>query len=130
MDVTQNNTSNDNLKLQMFTDRSIYRPGQTVFYKGIVTMRNPKSGEAVVLNKENLKLPLLLKLFKGKIRKSLLEDAGVYIVDPFSRNADTIKIKASGGIRTFAFAKELIEAGADRIGCSSSIGIVAESKLN
>ena len=44
--------------------------------------------------------------------------------------ADTIKIKASGGIRTFTFAKELIEAGADRIGCSSSIGIVAESKLN
>lgn len=34
-----------------------------------------------------------------------------------------IKIKASGGIRTFAFAKELIEAGADRIGASSSTSI-------
>jgi deoxyribose-phosphate aldolase len=44
--------------------------------------------------------------------------------------ADTIKIKASGGIRTFAFAKELIDAGADRIGCSSSIAIVVESKIN
>ncbi len=41
--------------------------------------------------------------------------------------ADTIKIKASGGIRTFAFAQQLIAAGADRIGCSSSIAIVAES---
>ena len=42
--------------------------------------------------------------------------------------ADTVKIKASGGIRTFNFAKELIEAGADRIGCSSSLKIIEESK--
>ena len=35
-----------------------------------------------------------------------------------------IKLKASGGIRTFAFAKELIDAGADRIGTSSGIAIV------
>jgi len=35
-----------------------------------------------------------------------------------------IRIKASGGIRTYAFAKELIDAGADRLGCSSSIAIV------
>ena len=40
--------------------------------------------------------------------------------------ADAVKIKASGGIRTFTFAKELIEAGADRIGCSSSIKIIEE----
>jgi deoxyribose-phosphate aldolase len=42
--------------------------------------------------------------------------------------ADSIKIKASGGIKTYAFAKELIEAGANRIGCSSSISIINESK--
>ena len=42
--------------------------------------------------------------------------------------ADAVKIKASGGIRTFNFAKELIAAGADRIGCSSSLKIIAESK--
>lgn len=41
--------------------------------------------------------------------------------------ADAIKIKASGGIRTFTFVKELIDAGADRIGCSSSIKILQES---
>jgi deoxyribose-phosphate aldolase len=41
---------------------------------------------------------------------------------------DAVKIKASGGIKTFSFAKELIDAGADRIGCSSSIAIVAEGK--
>jgi deoxyribose-phosphate aldolase len=36
-----------------------------------------------------------------------------------------INIKASGGIRTFAFAKDLIEAGASRIGASASVAIVA-----
>ncbi|HEY1030638.1 MAG TPA: 2-deoxyribose-5-phosphate aldolase, partial [Flavipsychrobacter sp.] len=40
----------------------------------------------------------------------------------------SIAIKASGGIRTFAFAKELVEAGATRIGCSASLAIVKESK--
>ncbi|HTN47672.1 MAG TPA: deoxyribose-phosphate aldolase [Flavipsychrobacter sp.] len=40
---------------------------------------------------------------------------------------DTIRIKASGGIRNFSFAKELIVAGAARLGCSASVQIVSES---
>lgn len=39
-----------------------------------------------------------------------------------------IKIKASGGIRSFVFCRALIDAGADRIGCSASMKIVEESK--
>ncbi|HEX8356104.1 MAG TPA: deoxyribose-phosphate aldolase [Segetibacter sp.] len=35
-----------------------------------------------------------------------------------------IQIKASGGIRTYEFAKELIGAGATRLGCSAGIAIV------
>ncbi len=35
-----------------------------------------------------------------------------------------IKIKASGGIRTYEFARQLIGAGADRLGCSASVAIV------
>ncbi|HEV2480979.1 MAG TPA: deoxyribose-phosphate aldolase [Puia sp.] len=35
-----------------------------------------------------------------------------------------VRIKASGGIRSYAFAKELIAAGADRLGCSASVEIV------
>jgi len=38
-----------------------------------------------------------------------------------------IKIKASGGIKTYAFAKQLVDAGADRLGCSSSIEIVKQT---
>jgi deoxyribose-phosphate aldolase len=36
----------------------------------------------------------------------------------------TIQIKASGGIRDFAFAQQLVEAGATRLGCSASVAIV------
>jgi len=39
-----------------------------------------------------------------------------------------IGIKASGGIRTYAFAKELIDAGATRLGCSASMQIMKESR--
>ncbi|MEJ7737306.1 MAG: deoxyribose-phosphate aldolase [Chitinophagaceae bacterium] len=37
-----------------------------------------------------------------------------------------IKIKASGGIKTYPFAKELIDAGAVRLGCSASVAIVTQ----
>ncbi len=38
---------------------------------------------------------------------------------------ESIKIKASGGIRTKEQAETLIQAGADRLGCSASVSIVA-----
>jgi deoxyribose-phosphate aldolase len=37
---------------------------------------------------------------------------------------DRIGIKASGGIRTADFARELLDAGATRLGCSASVQIV------
>ena len=39
-----------------------------------------------------------------------------------------IKIKASGGIKTLEFASQLIQAGADRLGCSNSVNIVKEQQ--
>jgi len=39
-----------------------------------------------------------------------------------------VKIKASGGIRDYRFAKELVEAGADRLGCSASVSIVEQER--
>lgn len=39
-----------------------------------------------------------------------------------------IRIKASGGIRTYDFARELIEAGASRLGCSAGIRIVEQAR--
>lgn len=39
-----------------------------------------------------------------------------------------IGIKASGGIRDYAFARQLIDAGATRLGCSSSMQLMKEFK--
>lgn len=39
-----------------------------------------------------------------------------------------IEIKASGGIRDLAFARQLVEAGATRLGCSASVAIVKEEE--
>ncbi|WP_026762986.1 deoxyribose-phosphate aldolase [Sediminibacterium salmoneum] len=37
---------------------------------------------------------------------------------------EAVQIKASGGIRDYAFAAELVAAGATRLGCSASVAIV------
>lgn len=37
---------------------------------------------------------------------------------------EQVQIKASGGIRDYIFAKQLIDAGATRLGCSASVAIV------
>lgn len=56
--------------------------------------------------------------------------ASVHAVQLMRRHlSDSVKIKASGGIRTYQFAKELIDAGADRLGCSASVQIIKESLL-
>jgi len=53
--------------------------------------------------------------------------ATLYAVKLMRENLPSeIFIKASGGIRNFKFAKELIDAGADRLGCSASVAIVNE----
>jgi deoxyribose-phosphate aldolase len=55
-------------------------------------------------------------------RGASLEDLHIITAN---RNS-SLKIKASGGIRTLDFALQLIDAGADRIGTSSAITLVRE----
>jgi deoxyribose-phosphate aldolase len=40
-----------------------------------------------------------------------------------------VKIKASGGIRGYEFAQQLINAGANRLGCSASVAIVKSDPI-
>ena len=40
---------------------------------------------------------------------------------------ETMKVKASGGIRNYQDAMRMIEAGADRLGVSASLEILAEA---
>ena len=57
----------------------------------------------------------------------ILYISGLDVVKIKKYVGNRIKIKASGGIRTYNFAKQLIDAGADRLGCSNSINIIKES---
>ncbi len=41
---------------------------------------------------------------------------------------DTMKVKASGGMRTYADVVPVIEAGADRLGVSASVAIISEAE--
>lgn len=43
-------------------------------------------------------------------------------------SGDHIKVKASGGIKTYRQASDFIAAGAERLGCSSSVNIMIEAK--
>jgi deoxyribose-phosphate aldolase len=57
--------------------------------------------------------------------------ASVHAVELFRKHLPThIQIKASGGIRDYAFAKQLVDAGATRLGCSASIAIVEGSNAS
>ena len=53
--------------------------------------------------------------------------ADVEIIKSLKSNlqTSTIKVKASGGIRTAEDARLLIEAGADRLGCSATVSILS-----
>lgn len=44
--------------------------------------------------------------------------------------SDHVQIKASGGIKSFSFAKDLIDAGATRIGSSAGVQLMQESLTN
>ena len=49
--------------------------------------------------------------------------ASVDAVRLMKKHAGPLKVKASGGVRTYEDAVAMIEAGADRLGCSSSVAI-------
>jgi deoxyribose-phosphate aldolase len=51
--------------------------------------------------------------------------ASVEAVELFRKHLpEAVKIKASGGIRDYATAKQMIDAGATRIGCSAGVSIM------
>ncbi len=56
--------------------------------------------------------------------------ASVEAVQLFRKHLpDAVQIKASGGIRDYATAKQMIDAGATRIGCSAGVAIVTGAQM-
>ena len=79
----------EQLRIHIFTDRSIYRPGQTVFYKAIVLSKNPKTGEMIVFNRKNLKAGLFTNTYARWMKEN---DPVLFIRDPMKRKTDSIKL--------------------------------------
>ncbi len=86
---------------------------------------------ALLSNKELINLTALLSHVKCDFIKTSTGFAarGVSIEDIRVINAHKskdLKIKASGGIKTRDFARQLLELGVDRIGTSSAVSIIEE----
>jgi deoxyribose-phosphate aldolase len=55
--------------------------------------------------------------------------ASVHAVELFKKHLPQgVQIKASGGIRDYEFAQQLVDAGATRLGCSAGVAIVKGEK--
>ncbi|WP_143774027.1 alpha-2-macroglobulin family protein [Niastella vici] len=79
---------NENTTVEIFTDRSMYRPGQTVFFKTLFITKNPRTGESEIMNKANLK-----KGFSNWLKKWIKDvEPGLILSDPFSRLVDSFYI--------------------------------------
>jgi len=75
----------DKLKMDIFTDRSIYRPGQTVHYKLILFTRNPQTGELMLFNRQNLGGDRVNAWLKKN-------HAIITLSDPFNHNVDSARM--------------------------------------
>lgn len=78
--------------LHIYTDRSIYRPGQTVFYKVVFMTRDPRTGKFMLFNKRNLRGGLLNGYFNKWFREN---EPLLYLEDAFRRNVDSVKMKVN-----------------------------------
>ena len=83
----------------------------------------------ILSNEEVIKCCALYKHFPVDFLKTSTgyaeKGASVEAVEIMRRHLPSnIQIKASGGIRTYDFAQQLIDAGATRLGCSPSVAIV------
>lgn len=80
---------NDKLTMHVFTDRSIYRPGQTVHYKIIFLTKDPQTGAPILFNKKNVGSGF----FKNKLSKWIKDKQDlITLEDPFNRKTDSVKV--------------------------------------
>lgn len=79
----------DRLTMSVFTDRSIYRPGQTVQYKLILFTRDPQTGDIILFNRENLGNSIFNNLSYAWLKKN---HNVIMLTDPFNHNVDSVKV--------------------------------------
>ena len=83
---------NQKIKMHIFTDRAIYRPGQTVRFKIIFLTSDAKTGEPIIFNKENLGNATLNNIFKKWFKA---HENVIKLKDPFGRVIDSAAINVN-----------------------------------
>ncbi|WCT11042.1 MG2 domain-containing protein [Mucilaginibacter jinjuensis] len=77
---------NEKVRTEIFTDRSIYRPGQTVHYKIIFLTNDPNTGDPILFNSANIGEDNLKKWLQNANDKIMLQD-------PFNKKIDSALLK-------------------------------------
>lgn len=78
----------DNTTVEIFTDRSLYRPGQQVHFKALFMTKDAKSGTDQLMTKAHLK-----RGFQNWLKKWIRERKPQLLLhDPFDRTIDTLNI--------------------------------------
>ncbi|MBS7565736.1 TonB-dependent receptor plug domain-containing protein [Mucilaginibacter sp. Bleaf8] len=80
----------DKLKMEIFTDRSIYRPGQTVHYKIIFLTNDPNTGNRILFNSENVGSTVLKNWLKEQLTHA---NNTIILYDPFNKKIDSAVLK-------------------------------------
>jgi deoxyribose-phosphate aldolase len=69
-----------------------------------------------------------IKTSTGFASRGASEDDVVTMKEIINKSGSSLKIKASGGVRSLKDFEKMVAAGADRIGASASVGILQEFK--
>jgi alpha-2-macroglobulin len=80
------NFYDEKLHMEIFTDRGIYRPGQTVHFKIIFLTKDPNTGDPILFNNQNIGAGVLKKWLKDANDK-------ITLVDPFRKTVDSLQLK-------------------------------------
>lgn len=81
---------NEKLHLEIFTDRSIYRPGQTVHYKAIFLTNDADTGDGMVFNEQNVGSAIYKRLLNKWLDD---KDDRIILKNSFDKSIDSAQIK-------------------------------------
>ncbi len=110
----------EHAEMHIYTDRSIYRPGQTVFYKAILLTKHPETGETVLMNPATMGRGLFNRTYKKWLKESepllTLEDVfgktidSVYFrPDAFGAFSGTFKLPADAATGEWEISPDYID---------------------
>lgn len=78
------------LRMEVFTDRSIYRPGQKVQFKALFFTRQQETGSAILLNKASLGAAMIKRLQAAQTEKGRKH---IILANAFGKQLDSLPVE-------------------------------------